>query len=145
MPGCDDRYRSDRFCRDAKLAILDVLARDAVDRRYNIEMQIFEEAAGVLEMISQSPEDRHFYEARMKFLHDEEARLIAAREEGRVEGREEGREEGMARGTLIGKIQTLEEIVGDSVTSTNDLQRHDSDQLVSLLAELQSRLRDRGD
>ena len=88
-------------------------------------------------MISQSPEDRHFYEARMKFLHDEEARLIAAREEGR--------EEGMARGTLIGKIQTLEEIVGDSVTSTNDLQRHDSDQLVSLLAVLQSRLRSRGD
>ncbi|HUG69260.1 MAG TPA: PD-(D/E)XK nuclease family transposase [Pirellulaceae bacterium] len=138
---------------DAKLAILDVLARDAEDRRYNIEMQVFEEAAGVLEMISQSPEDRQFYEARMKFLHDEEARLIAAREEGReegrvegrVEGREEGREEGMARGTLIGKIQTLEEIVGDSVTSTNDLQRHDSDQLVSLLAELQSRLRGRGD
>ena len=33
-------------------------------------------------MISQSPEERQFYEARLKFLHDAEARLIAAREEG---------------------------------------------------------------
>jgi len=41
-------------------------------------------------MISKSPEDRQFYEARMKFLHDAEARLLAARAEGRLEGREEG-------------------------------------------------------
>ncbi|MBP89965.1 MAG: hypothetical protein CMJ64_25195 [Planctomycetaceae bacterium] len=77
---------------------------------------VFEEAAGVLEMIFQSPEDRQFYEARMKFLHDEEARLIAAREEGM----EKGREEGAAQGTLVGKIQILQEIIGDSVTSTRD-------------------------
>jgi len=30
----------------------------------------FREAAGVLEMISQSPEELQFYEARLKFLHD---------------------------------------------------------------------------
>ena len=29
------------------------------------------EFAEVLQMISRSPEDRHFYEARLKFLHDE--------------------------------------------------------------------------
>lgn len=98
---------------------------------------IFEEAAGVLEMISQSPEDRQFYEARLKFLHDEETRLIAARDEGR--------EEGMIRGSLIGKIQILEEIAGDSVTSTDNLQKLDSASLAALLSELQNRLRDRGD
>ena len=59
----------------------DELAEQLVDAE-------FREAAGVLEMISQSPEDRQFYEARMKFLHDEEARLIAARTEGEAKGRE---------------------------------------------------------
>lgn len=54
----------------------------------------FREAVGVLEMISKTPEERQFYEARLKFLRDEEARLIAARREGHEEGRQEGREEG---------------------------------------------------
>ena len=41
-------------------------------------------------MISQTPEDRQFYEARTKFLLHEEARLMHARLEGREEGRVEG-------------------------------------------------------
>lgn len=97
----------------------------------------FREAAGVLEMISKSPEDRQFYEARMKFLHDEEARLIAAREEGR--------EEGATHGTLIGKIQILQEILGGSVAGTPELLQRSSDELSELLSELQERLRARGD
>ena len=88
-------------------------------------------------MISKSPEDRQFYEARMKFLHDEEARLIAAREEGR--------EEGTTQGTLIGRIQMLQEIIGDAVASISDLQQRSSDELSNLLANLQERLRSRGD
>ena len=50
------------------------------------------DAVGVLEMISRSPEDRQFYDARQKFIHDEEGRLLAARQEGREEGLEEGLE-----------------------------------------------------
>ena len=46
---------------------------------------VFAEAAGVLEMIFQTPEDRDFDESRIKYLHDEEARLIAARREGVAE------------------------------------------------------------
>jgi len=59
---------------------------------------VFEEAAGVLEMISQSPEDRLFYEARLRYLQNEEARLVAALEDARKEARKEGREEGRAEG-----------------------------------------------
>ena len=105
----------------------------------------FREAVGVLEMISKSPEDRQFYEARMKFLHDEEARLIAAREEGLAEGMEKGRQEGAAQGTLAGKVQLLQELLGDPVVRASELLRRTSDELSELLSELQERLRSRGD
>lgn len=110
---------------------------------------IFAEAAGVLEMISQTPEDRQFYEARLRYLQNQEARLNAAveaaREEGREEGMEKGREEGAVQGTLIGKIQLLQELVGDSVSGTSELLQRGSDELSQLLGELQQRLRSRGD
>ncbi len=95
-------------------------------------------------MIFQTPEDRQFYESRIKYLHNEEARLIAAREEARKEGREEGREEGTAHGRLIGKVQTLQEIVGDSTSSTSDLLQLSLSDLSTLAAQLQDRLRSRG-
>ena len=99
----------------------------------------FREATGVLEMISKSPEDRQYYEARMKFLHDEQARLLAAREAGREAGREEGREEG----SLFGKIQLLQQLLGDEATGVTDLLRRGSEELNKLLSELQDRLRSR--
>jgi flagellar biosynthesis/type III secretory pathway protein FliH len=99
---------------------------------------------GELEMISRSPEDRQFYEARLKFLHDEQARLLAAREEGRAEGHAEGREEGREEGALVGKIQLLQQLLGDETTSTSDLLQRASMDLNRLLLELQDRLRARG-
>jgi predicted transposase/invertase (TIGR01784 family) len=104
----------------------------------------YREAVGVLEMISKTPEDRQFYESRVKFLHDEQARLIAAREEGRAEGREEGRAEGREEGTLAGKIQLLQQLLGDEEVSTSDLLQRTSLELNTLLLELQERLRSRG-
>ena len=128
------------FLQRAEYLEADELAEQLVDAE-------FREAAGVLEMISQSPEDRQFYEARMKFLHDEEARLIAARIEGREEGREAGleagREEGREEGRVVGKIQMLQEILGDSVADDTDLLALDLGQLSQQLSELQSRLRKR--
>ncbi|MDA1052318.1 MAG: Rpn family recombination-promoting nuclease/putative transposase [Planctomycetota bacterium] len=124
------------------------------------EDEVFREAAGVLEMISQSPDDRQFYESRMKFLHDEEARLIAARkeglatgfatgrekgrEEGRKEGRKEGREEGREEGVLAGQIQLLQVLLGEEKTSMADLLPHGIATLTATLLELQTRLRSRG-
>lgn len=91
----------------------------------------FEEALGVLQMISRSPEDRQFYEARQKFLHDEQARLLAARQEGREEGE------------LVGKVQLLEELLGDAPTKKSELLALDLAALTTRLTELQQQLRDR--
>lgn len=38
----------------------------------------YREALGVLEMISKSPEDLQYYEDRLKFLRDEQGKLLAA-------------------------------------------------------------------
>ena len=121
------------FLKHAEHLDAEQLAERLVDDAYR-------EAAGVLEMISKSPEDRQFYEARLKFLHDEQARLIAAREEGRAEGREEGREEG----TLVGKIQLLQQLLGEEEASTSELLQRTSVELNRLFLELQERLRTRG-
>ena len=114
------------------------------------------DAVGVLEMISRSPEDRQFYDARQKFIHDEEGRLLAARQEGREEGLEEGlerglergleegREEGRQEGSLIGKIQLLQQILSEPESPTDSLARRSLQELASLHDDLQRRLRERG-
>ena len=99
----------------------------------------YREATGVLEMISKTPDDRQFYDARMKFLHDQEARLMAARHEGREEGRHEGREEGL----LIGKIQLLQQLLGEQPSIFDDLLQSGSDALAAMLSQLRHRLNTR--
>jgi len=121
------------FLKRAEYWEADELAEQLVDAE-------FCEAAGVLDMISKSPEDRQFYESRMKFLHDAEARLIAAREEGR----EEGMERGAAKGSLAGKIQVLQSLLGDDESRMQDLMQLGNDELSAILLELQERLCSRG-
>ncbi|MCA9155505.1 MAG: hypothetical protein KDA38_11990, partial [Planctomycetales bacterium] len=65
--------------------------------------------------------------------------LAKGREAGRVEGREEGREQGF----LAGRIQTLQEILGVTVTTEDELLAQSRDELTTTLADLQQRLRDR--
>lgn len=107
----------------------------------------YREAIGVLEMISKTPEDYQYYEDRLKFLRDEEAKLEDAKEKGRVEGleegRKEGREEGQELGLLAGKIQVLQELLGEPATSKSDLLVMSVDALAMKLADLQHQLRDR--
>ena len=95
----------------------------------------YREAIGVLEMISKTPEDHEYYEDRLKFLRDEEAKLVDAKQEGREEGREEGLEEGE-----IKLIRTLQEILGEPVMAQSDLARHNLEQLQSIAEELRSRI-----
>ena len=90
----------------------------------------FREAAGVLEMISQSPEDRQYYEARMKFLHDAEARLMAARQEGEAMG--------LAQGIVL-----LQQLLGEEETAREELLQRGHEELSALMTELQQRLRSR--
>ena len=99
----------------------------------------FREAIGVLQMISKSPEDYQYYEDRLKFLRDEQGKLLAAKQEGEQLGLAKGREEGK----LAGKIQTLQELLGDAVTTDDELLSRDRETLRTELTALQARLRRR--
>lgn len=111
----------------------------------------FVEAAGVLEMINQTPEQLEQYRARMKFRMDEIARLDYAREEGEKKGRQEGlqkgrqegRREGLQKGELIGQIATLQSILGTSIPTREELLTLDLTQLTELAMQLQQQLRNR--
>jgi len=86
-------------------------------------------------------------DAREKASLDILSNLIDARQEGREEGREEGRQEGIEigdkRGKLKASIQIYEGLLGDSVTSESVLGSRSTEELESMVAHLQKRLRDR--
>jgi flagellar biosynthesis/type III secretory pathway protein FliH len=88
-------------------------------------------------MISKSPEDYSYYEDRLKFLRDEENKLFTARKEGW----QEGRQEGLEKGKLAGRVQTLQELLGDTVMSDKELEALELPGLISLAGQLQQRLR----
>ena len=108
---------------------------------------VFVEAGGILEMISKTEEERVRYEMRMKALRDLRDNLESAEmrglETGRQQGREEGREEGRQEGRLEGTIQTLQELLGEPVTNSDELANRDPKQLEELARSLQTRLRTR--
>lgn len=79
-------------------------------------------------MISKSSEDLQFYEARLKFLRDQQSREEAADQRGEQ------------RGELIGKIQLLEDLLGLSETAKEALRLLDQSQLSRKLAELEQKL-----
>jgi predicted transposase/invertase (TIGR01784 family) len=136
-------------------------------RRLFLEIE-FAEAAGVLNMISQNPEQRQLYEARLKFQRDEAARLEGAINEGiekgisqgRVlghqqghqqglleglqEGHLEGLKEGLEKGTLIGRITTLHELLGIVEPTAEALMSFSEAQLSELAESLKRQLRTRG-
>jgi predicted transposase/invertase (TIGR01784 family) len=121
--------------------------------------QEFTEATRVLEMIANNPEDRMLYEARLKFQRDERARMIFAeqkgreegleegleigREEGLKEGLEEGLEKGREEGEQIGRIRLLQQLLGISESSREQLAQFDLAALEAKAADLQSQLRSR--
>jgi predicted transposase/invertase (TIGR01784 family) len=100
---------------------------------------VFIEAGGILEMISKTPEERLQYEMRMKALRDQRTNLEAAERRGLEAGREEGREEGR----WIGKIQTLQELLGEPVSKADEFTNWDLDRLQDVATALQARLRSR--
>ena len=98
------------------------------------------EAAGVLEMISQTPEQLMLYNARLKFQRDEEARLQKAREDGIREGEARGRQEGF----LAGRIVMLQELLGMRPSTAEELVGYNDTQLHDMAEQLQHQLRSRG-
>jgi len=115
-----------------------------------------ERAIAAVEAIAERTEDRMMYEQREKAERDYQWAIKSAlrqgieigREEGREEGRQEGREEGIEagreEGVLIGKIQLLQQLLGETPTATDLLSQRSREELNSLLAQLQERLRTRG-
>ena len=58
-------------------------------------------------------------------------------------GLETGRQQGREEGRLEGTIQTLQELLGEPVTNSDELANRDPKQLEELARTLQSRLRNR--
>lgn len=83
------------------------------------------------------------YDQREKAQRDYEWAISGAREQGREEGREEGEQIGLEKGTMSGKIQMLEELLGDTPTTEAELHARSLTSLTTCLAALQQRLRDR--
>lgn len=100
-----------------------------------------DEAAGVLEGISQSPEQRFLYISRLKQKYDQYSLLQEALEEGREQGLERGLAEGRQIGVLTGRIQLLQELLGVSVLSTEELSSWSLDQLTGLEHTLRLQLK----
>ncbi len=102
------------------------------------------EAAGVLEMISQTPEQLMLYNARLKFQRDEVAKIRKAEEDGRLEGFREGEMIGEARGLVLGRITLLQELLGIRPSTTGEFAGYDEAQLNDMAEQLQHQLRSRG-
>jgi flagellar biosynthesis/type III secretory pathway protein FliH len=100
----------------------------------------FVEAAGVLEMINQTPAQLQAYRARRKFQMDEIARLDYARSEGLEEGEQKGLEKGLEKGELIGQIGVLQSIFGVSTPTREELLVSNIPELTAIVRQLQQQL-----
>ncbi len=91
----------------------------------------FETAISTMEIISAKTEDKQMYDQREKAQRDYEWAISGAREEGREEG------------IIVGRIQTPQELLGDTPMTTAELAELHLDALTTQLNALQQRLRDR--
>ena len=103
----------------------------------------FSEAAGVLEMIAQSPCEREMYEARLKFERDQAWRIRSAKDEGRAEGIEEGIAKGFERGEYSGLIRLLQRLLGLPESPSSELATLEFEQLSNLATQMQAQFRNR--
>jgi hypothetical protein len=91
------------------------------------------EAIGVLKVINETPEKMHEYNARLKLQLDEAARMGYAMEKG------------LQKGELIGRIVTLQELLGVTEPIRDELSFYEMSQLAELAEQLRLQLRTRGD
>jgi hypothetical protein len=119
--------------------------------------QEFSEAAKVLDMIAQTPEQLQEYNARLKAQRDEEARIIHARQQGIEVGEARGIEigeargieigeargetRGLRRGLLQGQILQLQQLLCLPTSTDAEFAACDQDQLNQMLVRLQQRFK----
>lgn len=130
------------FLRHVDQLSIEQVARLFVD-------QEFSEAAGVLQMISRTPEQLMEYKARLKYQRDEAARREAVENVRRetaemlaaaAEMRAVAEACGEARGILRGQIVLLQELLKDRVWTDKDFEGCDTEQLQKIVDQLQQRL-----
>ena len=95
--------------------------------------QEFTEAARVLEMISQTPEQLYEYNARVKAQRDEEARIIYAQQQGI--------EQGIEIGQLQGQIVLLQQLLNLPTCTDEQFAACDIDQLTQMFTQLQQQFK----
>ena len=101
--------------------------------------QEFAEAAGVLEMISHTPEQNRLYNARLKFQRDDAARL----EQALADGLQQGLQQGLQKGALVGRIALLQQLLGVPQSTLEELSGCNEAHLNELSEQLQQQLRTR--
>ena len=83
------------------------------------------------------------YDAREKASLDIQSNLIDAKQEGENIGEQRGIEIGEQRGKLKGSVQIFEGLLETLVSSDDVLNIKSNEELASMVAQLQKRLRDR--
>jgi hypothetical protein len=96
---------------------------------------LFAEATGVLEMIGKNPDERTFYNKRLKVQQDARLRYSQALDEDWRKGLQEGE--------LLGGIKLLQSLNGDTPATSDELLELGIDRLRVLERELRERLRER--
>ena len=95
----------------------------------------FQRAISVVEAIAAKTEDRIMYDQRLKAQRDYQWGMDSARQEGR--------QEGLEKGESVGKIQILQQLLGEESSSPASLRERTNSELSTMLADLQQRLRSR--
>ena len=119
--------------------------------RQRLGSSIFDEALGVLDMISKTPEQRRYYNARLKWELDEntrraaeEAARAACHAEGLAEGEARGEARGEAKGVAIGKAQlvrVLQELLGLQESEELELLKLTVAELDAMIVTLRNQFR----
>ncbi len=97
---------------------------------------IFQKAIGVLAMVSRKPPYRMMYDDQQKAKLDQ----LSALKDERNAGREEGEARGEAKGKLIGRICTLQQVLGITQTDDESLSELPLAELTKLSSELQRKI-----
>jgi predicted transposase/invertase (TIGR01784 family) len=101
---------------------------------------IFGEAIGVLEMISKTPEQRRYYDARMKWERDENTRIALAKAE--MEKLKAETEKAVADGK-IGQVHLLQGLLAESTSDVGMLRTMTLGELDKLIESLNAKVRSR--
>ena len=92
---------------------------------------VFYVAAGILQMIAKTPQERMLYNARIKFQRDEASKLLYAQREGRAEGGQ------------IGVIHFLQQLLSLPETAEEKLSQMTADSRDAIIVDLKEQLRKR--